>query len=560
MFISLIALILLIILFVQIGGLKKRLNILEEHTGIVKIPPNEVPEYELPENDSPPIAPLPPRQKNAFDEFLVWLGTDWLMKLGALLLILALGWFVTYAFMNNWIGPLGRITLGIVSGTILLAIGHLQIPKREIPGQVLVITGAAMILLTIFAARTFYDFFTPASALGFMALVVAMTTIVAVVHKARSLAIVALIGGAIIPFLTNAPNPDYAVLLGYVLILDFGMLAVVAFRGWRELTLLAFLVTAAYSSVFFRIEAQLAWFFMVIYFLVFYCASIATIWDSQKLSITDLLTTGGISLLMVGWIIGFVPKEWQSSILVLVAVLPVVFASIFHRAGAIKEVVYVHAGAGALALGVATAIELSGSALTIAFAIEATVIVALSAFALRNYRAAIVTSALQIIPLGLSLESLDQWGSGSILNEHFFVLLIVGTTFAITAWILTQTDATKSSEARTVTITHGVLAGVFLAALFWRSLEVSLPSVDTAHGIALILYTLIGTGALYYGIFTKKKTIEWAGTAIMALVVLRLLFVEMWAMPIAGRIVTFVVIGLFLVSTAFIRKKNPSNA
>jgi len=39
------------------------------------------------------------------------------------LLLLALGWFVSYAFANNWIGPLGRITLGILFGLAVVGMG-----------------------------------------------------------------------------------------------------------------------------------------------------------------------------------------------------------------------------------------------------------------------------------------------------------------------------------------------------------------------------------------------------------------------------------------------------
>src|SRR3989344_5222259 len=48
------------------------------------------------------------------DKIIEWAKEDWLMKLGALLLLIAFGWLATLAFMKNWIGPPTRITLGIV--------------------------------------------------------------------------------------------------------------------------------------------------------------------------------------------------------------------------------------------------------------------------------------------------------------------------------------------------------------------------------------------------------------------------------------------------------------
>ena len=49
-------------------------------------------------------------------KFVTWIKEDWLMKLGALLLLIGFGWFATYAFLNNWIGPAGRISLGLGLG------------------------------------------------------------------------------------------------------------------------------------------------------------------------------------------------------------------------------------------------------------------------------------------------------------------------------------------------------------------------------------------------------------------------------------------------------------
>ena len=41
--------------------------------------------------------------------FFSWLAKDWPMKVGAFLVISAIGWFVSYAFRNDWISPEGRV-------------------------------------------------------------------------------------------------------------------------------------------------------------------------------------------------------------------------------------------------------------------------------------------------------------------------------------------------------------------------------------------------------------------------------------------------------------------
>ena len=98
-------------------------------------------------------------------KFAVWLKEDWLLKVGAFLLLIGFGWLATYAFLNNWIGPMGRIALGIIAGALILVLGWWRIRKYLNQGGVFIVLGSTTILLTIFAAREIYGFFTPLSAL-----------------------------------------------------------------------------------------------------------------------------------------------------------------------------------------------------------------------------------------------------------------------------------------------------------------------------------------------------------------------------------------------------------
>ena len=49
----------------------------------------------------------------------------------------------------------------------------------------------------------------------------------------------------------------------------------------------------------------------------------------------------------------------------------------------------------------------------------------------------------------------------------------------------------------------------------------------------------------------EHKEVTLSGGILLGFVVLRLLLVDVWAMDLVGRIITFVVIGVLLISTAF---------
>ena len=68
----------------------------------------------------PPAAEKPPRPPLEWEQIL---GGNWLARIGVLALIVGVGFFLKYAFDNNWIGPAARVILGVVAGLVMLGSG-----------------------------------------------------------------------------------------------------------------------------------------------------------------------------------------------------------------------------------------------------------------------------------------------------------------------------------------------------------------------------------------------------------------------------------------------------
>ena len=47
----------------------------------------------------------------------------WFAVVGVLALLFGVGFFLKYAFENNWIGPTGRVMMGMVGGLALMVLG-----------------------------------------------------------------------------------------------------------------------------------------------------------------------------------------------------------------------------------------------------------------------------------------------------------------------------------------------------------------------------------------------------------------------------------------------------
>src|SRR4051812_40446289 len=123
-----VALIVCLVLFIMVANLGTRVKDLERKLQESKTLPPQPPPTPGAVAVQPSAYHPPPLQRalaapNSGDRFVEWLKDNWLLKLGALLLLMGFGWLVTYAFLNNWIGPMGRIALGLSAGALILALG-----------------------------------------------------------------------------------------------------------------------------------------------------------------------------------------------------------------------------------------------------------------------------------------------------------------------------------------------------------------------------------------------------------------------------------------------------
>ena len=167
------------------------------------------------------------------------LGGNWLARIGAVALVLGVGFFLKLAIDNNWIGERGQVFLGLMAGLALIAGGEYWQKKYPIWAQPLTGAGIAVLYLSIFAAFALYELLPPLAAFGLFSLVTLAAAALALRYESISIAVIGILGGFLTPLLLNERLPDSRLLLAYVLVLDLGVLALATFRNWRWFTLLS---------------------------------------------------------------------------------------------------------------------------------------------------------------------------------------------------------------------------------------------------------------------------------------------------------------------------------
>ena len=173
------------------------------------------------------------------------LGGTWLSRVGAAVLVLGIGFFLRYALERDWVGPAGRVGLGVLIGLgfVLSAARHLEGPYR-VPAQGAVAVGLATLYLSAYAAYGVYELVRAGPAFAALLLVTVATMRLALRHQALALALLAGAGALLTPVLLDTGTDRGELLFAYLAVVNGGLLAVAHRRDWGSLRLLAFGGTA----------------------------------------------------------------------------------------------------------------------------------------------------------------------------------------------------------------------------------------------------------------------------------------------------------------------------
>ncbi len=509
-----------------------------------------------------PVAPQAVPQPvftEAPSPFITWLKEDFLMKVGGLFLLMALGWFVSYAFANNWIGPMGRVALGLVFGAGLLVFGAIRIRTFEHQGAVFTVLGSTTILLTVAAGHAVYGFFTPLSALGLVFLSVLFVTFVSLQYRRQSLALAGLILASIAPHFIAGFATSITEQFMYLFAIVLGTLWIVYITGWRTLTFAALIIVFLKTFPYLVPQAEstlvLLWVFMFV--AIFFIANIISILrvQGEALSEAHLFTAFGTAFFLVLWVFTVAPKDMQSLLFVFWMLVFSFGAYIAYKATSNRIPFYVYGATSLALLASATAAELDGPLLVIAFTFETAIIVFCAEFLRLKENAVSSLCLLFIVPFILSLKSIisPAWKQG-VLHGDFFVLTIFAFSLLIVGLFMYEQSAALGRKGGETAKALMLGASFYGLMLIWLVLHAVL-FADMATMLALIVYTIIGVTLYKIGSDQGSDEIRTIGGILIGFVAGRLLLVEVWQMGLAGRIITFLAIGVLLISTAFMKKK-----
>lgn len=305
-----------------------------------------VPEPPPPPEPSPPepLAPPPfiptPAQPSGGFEWETILGGNWLVRIGIAALVFGTAFFFKWAFDHQLIGLTGRLILGLVGGTALVAIGDYLRTKYKMYSQLLVGGGIAILYLTVFAAFYIYDKIPAIPGFAAMIFISVVAGLLAVREDAPSVATIGMLGafGTPLMFLDILVILTQGVIPWYLLILNFGILGICALKNWRQLILVGlvgtYLMYWLWFMAFSRVtDLWLQEFYLLLYFLIFAAVTILynLIWK-QKTTSTDVWLILGNAAVFFGWSYYILRPDYKEWLGVLPALLAAFYISLGYLA------------------------------------------------------------------------------------------------------------------------------------------------------------------------------------------------------------------------------------
>lgn len=172
-----------------------------------------------------------------------FIGENLANKIGIGVLVLGIAFFVKYAIDQDWIKEQGRVAIGLLCGGLLVGLAHYLRKGYRSFSSVLVGGGIAIFYFTIAFAFHAYGFFGPVAAFVIMVVITIFAIVLALLYDRLELAVIAVIGGFITPFLVSTGDNNYVALFSYLSILNIGLLVLAYFKRWPLINIIALFFT-----------------------------------------------------------------------------------------------------------------------------------------------------------------------------------------------------------------------------------------------------------------------------------------------------------------------------
>jgi len=520
------------------------------------------------------------------------IGSQWFNRIGILAVLIAAAWFLKLAIDNHWIGPLGRVLIGLVSGAGLIAWSErFRTRGYGAFSYSLKAVGSGVLYLSLWAAFSLYQLVDSTVAFAAMIVVTAFNGFLAWKQDAELLALYAIVGGFSTPLLLSTGENHEVALFTYLLLLDAAVLMLVAVKPWSRLLCAAFAGTvfffAEWSWQYYSAsEFGTTAFFLALFFLIFAWAprlvrlreeggGSEASWDHLALVLVPLANAG---LGFLGFYL-MLENAGSSDAEPWVAVAFAAFYLLLLRLparGAIHgnatATSTLHLTIAVVFLTIAIPLKTRGRWLTIGWLAEGG---ALMWLARRAESRLLRVLAVLCLALGLiALVVVNPPASTTpIFNERFGTYLFAIAICAFVAWLASRGDAAAGHEPTVAWPEIAIAAGLAVNVLillavgweihsYWWFLRYS-GDWTLMHDYRMYaqftysaFFMVFGAALLTLGFWRRAAFLRWQALVLLAVAIGKVFTVDVSELSQGYRILSFLGLGALLLGVSFVYQRD----
>jgi uncharacterized membrane protein len=457
------------------------------------------------------------------------IGGRWLLNIGITAIVIGVAYFEKWAIDNRWIGETARVIQGGLFGAALIVAGN-RVARRgyDVYGQMLAGGGVAILYVSTYAAFIFYHLIDRPIALVLMIATTVLGAFLADREKSQGLAVLAVGGGFVTPFLLHGNADAQIALFTYVAIMIGGTVFLAHRHAWPLLNIISYvftlLIVAAWADRFYTASKYLRTeVFLTIYGAMF----VAIARSSGRLQDTFAA--------FVAWFLWTAPLAYYGASLLVLQDHPMALLVWLIGVAAVSGAVSHFVGTGsAIIVWLAAAFPLVSWAQAHAF--PAWLTPGLAAIA-----------ALYVIALASQLRTAGEERPAEPLDLLWIhlgaLLMFAGAYLMLEATHLAWTGPLAAAFA----VWHGLLAGTFWTrdrdrAVHFAALAFTLLSIAIAlqfDGPAVTVgWAAEGAAVITLGLVERREWMRSGGLALFAIAVLRTLDM-LFAPSLANHVVLF---------------------
>lgn len=529
--------------------------------------------------DLPPEKQEPRSAQKAGGSLESIIGTRWIGRIGVLAILFGVAFFLKYSFDNKLIGEAGRVMLGIILGLAFIGAGEYFQKNKGLMGygQMLSGGGLAVLYLALYAGFALYHLIpSPLAAAGMMAVTSTGLTL-SVRYSSYPLAAIALLGGFLSPIMLSTGLNQPLTLFGYILLLDVGTLLLLRFRPWPSLVSLSLLGTillyAGWHAEFFSDEQRWLAFGIITPFFIFYTLYIITSRLVSQRTESDLdlsIIFGSAAFFFLGFLAqqGF-EYTWPVKIFTLALATVEIGLAEFVRGHTTeaRKTVAAFAAVSIIMTVIATLIALEQHWILPALAAEMAIIgwigLRLDYPTLRggSYLLALVVLLRFDHDIHLDLEPFEQFSL--LFNGRFLTCLSAIVGFYVLTGFLTRYRQRLTGNEPYVLEINFILTQILSLVLL--SVEVhdyflfrtpgrtlGWGSTHYAYQLSLsVLWALYASLLTGIGLAKRIRGARILGILLLGGTILKVFFIDLSELQTVYRIISFIVLGLLLLSVSY---------